>query len=338
MASSALDRGIARASGQVNLTRSGPTQSGRLTGSNIARTLTDAHAVWKASQDADLVHIHTALVPHVTMIRTGLLACAARLRRRRTIVHVHGGRVVLWLRSGRRRLFTRVCLIPADRVVAVSDGVGAVLSSALGSVRVAVIGNGVDVERFGSAGARHDPPRILYAGVVTPRKGLLDLFAASETLRGDGIPHEVIVAGGTPDEGPEAEAAVNAAAGEVVRFVGPQQREDMAALYREADLFCLPSWWEAMPLSLLEAMASGLPVVATRVGEIPRIVESGVSGLLVPPRDPDALAEALRSLLQDPDLRAAMGVAGRRRVEAGYTLRHVKDAIGELYRAVLSPG
>src|SRR6266516_7334959 len=135
MASSALDRGIARASGQVthagaswhrvllvgrglpdrggistflhvlkegappdgfdirflNLTRSGPTQSGRLTGSNIARTLTDVHAVWKASRDADLVHIHTALVPHVTMIRTGLLACAAWLRRRRNIVHVHGG-------------------------------------------------------------------------------------------------------------------------------------------------------------------------------------------------------------------------------------------------------
>jgi glycosyltransferase involved in cell wall biosynthesis len=201
---------------------------------------------------------------------------------------------------------------------------------------VLVLDNGVDVAAYGPPGPPNEPPRILYAGVLTPRKGLIDLFRASELLRQRGIRHEVIVAGGGPDEGAEAEAEVRSAATDAVQFIGPQPHESMPAVYRAADIFCLPSWWEAMPLSLLEAMATGLPVVATMVGDVPRVVESDVSGRLVPPRNPGALAEALEPLLRDPSLRASLGAAGRRRVEAGLTLKHTMDAVAHLYAAVLA--
>src|SRR6266542_2862379 len=106
----------------LNLTREGVSRSGRLTKANVARTLTDVRSVWRAARARDLIHIHTALVPHVTMVRTGAMALIAKLRRCKTIVHVHGGRVALWLTSTRRRLLTRVCLAAADQVVAVSNG------------------------------------------------------------------------------------------------------------------------------------------------------------------------------------------------------------------------
>jgi D-inositol-3-phosphate glycosyltransferase len=320
----------------LNLTPKEVPRSGRLTKSNVARTLADARSVWRAARHEDLVHIHTALAPHVTMIRAGVLASMAKLRRCKTIVHVHGGRVALWLTSWPRRLLARICLAPADRVVAVSSGVGNILAKSLGPDRVVVLGNGVDVGAFGPPGPPNDPPRILYAGVLTPRKGVIDLFRASELLLRRGIGHEVIMVGGTPDEGPEAEAKVRGAATGAVRFRGPQPHEAMPAVYRAADVFCLPSWWEAMPLSLLEAMATGLPVVATTVGDVPRVVEPNVTGQLVPPRNPGALAQALEPLLRDPSLRAAMGSAGRRRVEAGLTLRHTTDAVAALYGAVLA--
>jgi glycosyltransferase involved in cell wall biosynthesis len=99
---------------------------------------------------------------------------------------------------------------------------------------------------------------------------------------------------------------------ERVRFVGP--REDIADLLREMDLFVVSSVREGSTTTALEAMACGLPVVATRVGAIPEVVDDGVTGLLVPPRDPSALAAAIRTLAEDPALRERLGRAGRRRV------------------------
>jgi glycosyltransferase involved in cell wall biosynthesis len=110
----------------------------------------------------------------------------------------------------------------------------------------------------------------------------------------------------------------------------------MPDIYRAADIFCLPSWWEAAPLSLLEAMATGLAVVASRVGDIPKIVEDGVSGLLVPPRDPSSLTEALKELCLDPERRTAMGLQARRTVVERFDAASMRADIDSLYQGVAS--
>jgi glycosyltransferase involved in cell wall biosynthesis len=92
-------------------------------------------------------------------------------------------------------------------------------------------------------------------------------------------------------------------------------RADVPQVMADLDVFVLPSLWEGFGLVLVEAMAAGRPVVASAVGPISEIVVDGVTGLLVPPGDPDALAEAIVRLLQDPELAAALGRAGRARVE-----------------------
>jgi glycosyltransferase involved in cell wall biosynthesis len=316
----------------LNLTRSDPPAGGKLTSANLRRTLRDLRDLWRESGSADVVHIHSALAPLVTMARAGALAAAGRSRGCRVVVHAHGGLVSLWLTTRPRRLLARVALAPTSRVIAVSEGGRSSLARVLGAQRVELIDNWVDPERFGPPQVHDGPPRILYAGFITPRKGLLDLIQASAHLVRRGVEHELLLAGGTPAEGPDAEREVRTAAGPHVRFLGSQPHEAMPDLYRMSDVFCLPSWWEAMPLSVMEAMASGLPVVATSVGDIPRLIVDGVNGHLVPPRDPMRLTGALESLLLDPDLRARMGTAGRRRMEESFAPKAALAAIATIYR------
>jgi glycosyltransferase involved in cell wall biosynthesis len=320
----------------LNLSREEVPRGGRLTRANALRTLADGLRVLRASRQVNLVHVHTALVPFVTLLRAGWLAAAARVRGARVVVHVHSGKVDSWIATGTRRWLTRIALRPAHAVVTVSETSRAALATALGEDGVILVDNGVDVSLFGPPGPARQPPRVLFAGRLTPRKGVVDLLRASTLLTGRGVEHDLVLAGGTPEEGPEAEAEVRAAAGPSVQFLGSQPREVMPDLYRSSDVFCLPSWWEAMPLSVLEAMASGLPVVATAVGDIPRAVDDGVTGLLVPPADVGALSDALEALLTDADRRHRMGAEGRRRVERNFDITRTWSELDRLYQRLLA--
>jgi glycosyltransferase involved in cell wall biosynthesis len=316
----------------LNLTRSETPAGGLLTKANVLRTLGDARRLRQRARHADVVHIHTALVPFVTLVRAGVLARAARPRRNRVLVHVHSGLVERWLHGRRRAGAVKILLRPCHTVVTCSHGSRDALTGPLGD-RVILVDNGVDVEGLQPAPAPdHAPPRILYAGLLSPRKGVVDLIRASRLLLDRGVDHELWIAGGTPDEGPAAEEEVRLASSLAVRWLGPQPHEAMRELYRVTDVFCLPSWWEAMPLSVLEAMASGRPVVATEVGDVPRAVLPGETGILVPPRDPAALAAALEELLHDPPKRAAYGAAGRELVATSFSEDGMVEALLPLYR------
>jgi len=121
---------------------------------------------------------------------------------------------------------------------------------------------------------------------------------------------------------------------EDVRFLG--RRTDVADLLPALDLFVLPSVTEGLGVALMEAMAVGLPCVATRVGGVPEVVADGETGLLVPPRDPEALAEAMLRLLPDTALRRWMGQAGRRRVEEHFSIERMVADVERMYSALLA--
>jgi sugar transferase (PEP-CTERM/EpsH1 system associated) len=118
-----------------------------------------------------------------------------------------------------------------------------------------------------------------------------------------------------------------------VRFAG--SRSDVPDLLAGMDLFVLPSHWEGMPVAILEAMAAGLPVVATAVGGTPEVVEDETTGLLPPPRDPVALAEAISRLLRDPERARRMGEAGRKRVETEFSMDANVRRVEALYEQLL---
>ena len=213
--------------------------------------------------------------------------------------------------------------------------------------RVAVVPCGVDTAAFtpdGPVAPRGDRPRIVVLGRLVRRKGVDEVVVALRRLPDV----ELLVAGGPPGTG-DGEAALEhdpdarrlrrlaaaAGVGDRVRLLGAVSRADVPALLRSADaVVCVP-WYEPFGIVALEAMACGRPVVAAAVGGIQDTVVDQVTGLLVPPRRPDALAAALRGLLAAPTQALAFGVAGRDRVLARYGWDRVADATAAVYDDVL---
>jgi glycosyltransferase involved in cell wall biosynthesis len=119
-----------------------------------------------------------------------------------------------------------------------------------------------------------------------------------------------------------------------VRFLGI--RSDVADILRASDMFVLSSRWEGNPMSVMEAMTAGLPVVSTAVGGVPELVRDGETGLLVPSEDTGALAQAIQALVDNPALRQAMGVAARQHAVASFDIRHTVRGYEQLYEALLN--
>ena len=320
----------------LNVAHHGVPEGGEVTTGNVVRTLRDAWAVLRRGKDHDVVHIHSALAPTVTMLRAGLLALAARLRGCAVIVHAHGGNLESWVDTPLRRRILWASMLPAHRVVAVWSAGERALARVLGPGKVRLVDNGVDCSLYGDPEPAHDPPRVLYVGLLTPRKGVLDLLEASRLLAEQGVDHELRLLGGTPDEGPAAAVPVLEAARDHATLLGTRAPEDMPQEYAAADVFCLPSWWEAMPLSVLEAMAAGLPVVASDVGDVSRLV-TPECGRVVPMKSPGLLAEALRPLVEDVEARRRSGEAARERARTAFSSAATASAIGALYDE-LRPG
>jgi glycosyltransferase involved in cell wall biosynthesis len=176
-----------------------------------------------------------------------------------------------------------------------------------------------------------------------PRKNLGTLFRAYAHLQAAGVPFEGWVVGDGPCREAWERLRDRLGLRAQVTFLGTIPRRDLVRRYREASLFCLPSRQEGFGIVFLEAMASGLPVVAARAAAVPETVVEGEVGLLADPDDPAELADALGRLLGDPVLRADLGAGGRRRVEryradrvAGQFLTSVRDALtGAVPRATV---
>lgn len=188
--------------------------------------------------------------------------------------------------------------------------------------KIDVIHAGIDADFFvpaprPGASSRY---RILAVGSLLKVKGHTYLIEACRLLAEDGIDFECrIVGGGELREDLSVQIA-QADLQDRITLTGPLTREQVVSQHREADVFVTPSIQtergdrEGLPVVLMEACGSGLPVVASRISGIPELVDDGVTGFLVPPRDPKAIADALRRLHDDPKLRQALGKAGRQKV------------------------
>ncbi len=182
-----------------------------------------------------------------------------------------------------------------------------------------------------------DGPYLLFVGRLASNKGLLELVEAFRPLaQSDPTARLVLVGGDGGMQRPVEQRARSLGLVDRIRIVGHVPSDALlAAAYRESRLVVLPSEYEAFGLVLLEAMAQGKPVVATRVGGIPEFVEDGRAGLLVPPKDVPALAEAIRTVWNDASLAGRLGEYGRREIVPRYTWDRLAERVNALYREVL---
>ena len=203
--------------------------------------------------------------------------------------------------------------------------------------RVVVIHNGIDPDQFKRTEARDAlerlgvrSPYVLFVGRITDQKGIFHLLEASRRLRA-GV--QVVVCASAPDT-PEIAERLRRAVAELpnVRWINEMVAVDVVTqLYSHAAVFACPSVYEPFGLINLEAMACETAVVASAVGGILEVVEDGKTGVLVPPARPDALADALNTLLANPTLAREMGRAGRRRVEAHFSWTSIAERTEQVY-------
>ena len=327
----------------LNTARTATRTGGRFNLANVRYALADAWQVYRAARTADLVHLQLVADPGLPCLRAAALNLAGSLGRARLVAHVHSavgnaGRPEVAAYSRLDELALR-SLRRAALVCTVSKAGTATLRPLAGSTPVLTVDNAVDLDEFPPTSPQDGVPTVLFVGVVCRRKGTLELARAARLLRERGLlDWRLVVVGGqgpTPPEEYEEIVAEFAAAGLAEALVGPEYGDAVKQRLRSADLFVLPSYLEGQPIAILEAMASGLPVVGSAIGAVPDLIRDGIEGRVVEPGDVGALADALADLILHPARRAAMSVAVRRRAEESHDLEQLSQRLATLYDAVL---
>ena len=294
-----------------------------------------------------ILHTHTA--------KSGALARAAALvagsAKPPIVVHTFHGHVLKgYFGAGRTAFFKQVernLARSTDVLIAVSPEVRdeLVAHGIAPADKFTVIRLGIPLdERLGDDTADLDyrklygiPEEAFVVGWVGRMTGVKDTDAVLEIVRAArerGVPAVLCMVGDGPDRERLEQVAHDLGIARVTYFVGYQS--EVAGYYRLFDAFLLPSLNEGTPVSAIEALASGTPVVATRVGGVPDVVTDGVDGFLVEPGDTAAAADRLADLARDPDLRASMGDAGSASVRERYAVERLVDDVDQLYRRLLA--
>ena len=267
-------------------------------------------------------------------------------------VSMSGGQVQI-SRSGRGMAFhmlrERLLWSSGDRLLVVSRAVKDDLTQFYGldPRRIRVVYNGVDSDLFSPGRSGPLPAQIqglagkriiLFVGHFGLRKGIFFVIRAMKQVKAQFPEAHLLCIGGTPAWLGQndyrqmliAEAQRNGVEGSVT-LLDAVKNNELVGFYRQSEVFVLPTYYEAFPKVVVEAMACGKPVVASRTGGIPELVEEGRTGFLLPYGSPDAIADRLILLLGDENLRAAMGTRGRETVESQFTWHAVAERVRSVY-------
>jgi len=287
--------------------------------------------------DADVVHAHS-----YSYFPTYTSALVRVLKERPLVLTTHQPPTETAFKSKLlmkvyNRSLGSLSLRRADKIIAVTRLEADFLVKVAGADpnKITVIPEGVDLDLFKPKIDESEPGNvILFVGRIAQEKGLMYLIKAIPRVTKVFPSISVLIVG--DDQGIQEnlmKAAENLGVEKIVHFLGPKFGYELARTYRKARVFVLPSLYETFGLAILEAMASGLPIVTTRTGGIPELVEDGSNGMLVSPRNHEALAEAIIKLLSDPDL--SLDISKRNPVKAKrYSWESVAERIEGIYKGL----
>jgi glycosyltransferase involved in cell wall biosynthesis len=297
----------------------------------------------------DVVFVFASFAP-LRMLDKGGICILGRLlswfRRRR---------IVLTFRSEVRpprccvalaHLWIRVIIWSCDKIVCQGVEAAGRLTSIYGvnPEKLCVIPNWVDLKPYAPVAQQQDakthfgdPPTILYIGWLETAKGIFPLVEAAASLRAAGRAFRLVCCGSGGKHQALAARCRELHVDDIVELRGWADLDAKLAALAEGDLFTLPSEQEGMPRAIMEAMASGLPVVATPVGAIPSLITDGVNGYLVPVNDAAKLAEALAKLLDDPTAALRMGRANTAKLREQYDVAVVWPKVAEVLGVAIPP-
>ncbi len=290
-----------------------------------------------ARSGARIVHLNTSLNPKAYWRDLAYLA-VAKLCGARVVYQLHGGTLPEVTRGSRLiERFVRASARWPDVVVVLSQAESEMYRGWAPAQAVELVANGIDPRLYQLSARAADPEaplRLIYIGRLAEGKGLAETIEALRIAKKRGIRARLMLAGGGALEGELRRQAREAGLGKDVSFVGPAYGEHKARLLARADALVLASYSEGLPYALLEAMAAGTVPIATPVGAMAEVVLEDEHGLIVPPRDPEAIARAIERLDADRGALARMSAACRARVVSAYSLERVARDFSQLYWGV----
>lgn len=282
-----------------------------------------------------LVHVHCSAGR--SFYQKALLALLARCLGAATVLHLHVGYFSDTYESSSFKSIIRLGLRLAGRVAVVSGSLASFLKTSC-RIDAVIVPNCADSGFFEIESDPASAEDVVFIGKLAESKGILVLLDALGAIREQGYANRVVLAGITHEvlSRESIESMVAAGRLEPVDVLENVSETDIRAILARAAVFVLPSLSEGMPISLLEAMAAGIPSVATTVGGIGEAVTDGEQGLLIEPGDAGQLAAALARLLSAPELRSRMGAAARKTAREKFHPDETGKTLAELYRGLLA--
>jgi glycosyltransferase involved in cell wall biosynthesis len=277
-------------------------------------------------RQVSVVHVNTSLNPRAYWRDLAYLA-VARLLRARVLYQVHGGALPQNFFAGRPRLtrFLRWTLKLPEVVAVLAKCELDAYRQFVPEQNLLLLPNGIDVKPYAhvpTVVSRTDHPlRLVYIGRIAREKGLYETLQGVRLALELGVDARLVIAGQGAEEARLRRYAQALGIASRVTFAGPVFGRDKVTVLAGSDVMILPSYAEGLPYALLEAMAAGVPVIATPVGAIPDVVTAGTHGCIVPPRDGKAMAEAIAELARDRERLSWMSRACRLRVRAAYSIQ-----------------
>lgn len=286
----------------------------------------------KTVKEQDIVHIHMATKG--SYVRKRLFVRIAKLRGKRTIIHIHAGPFDEFYKRSCSLLQRdiRTTLSLADYVIVLAENLKDKLAGIRSDDRVVVLHNAIRVPA--PRIADYSDHNTLFLGLVTERKGVYDLLRAWKGVLGV-LPDAMLYVGGNGEVDKARSFCEEMGIADHVRFVGWVTGKDKEQLFETCSVFVLPSHTEAMPMCILEAMGHGLATVATTVGGIPSMIDDEREGILLPCGKPKELQRTLCFLLQDENRKRELGQSGYARVRRAFNLDLEKEKLLALYKTLL---
>ena len=279
---------------------------------------------------ADIVHIHMA--SDVSIYRKLPFIWITKFRKKKLIIHQHGGNIENFyyeVCGNRRRHWIQKSLNQTDRFLVVAPYLKDVFSKIIEENKILVLPNSIPVpDEFDKD---YSCKKLVFMGRLCKEKGIGELLDAVAYLKKEFTDLELFLGGVWVDETLKKKAD---SMGEFVHQLGWIDTEARERYLRECNIFVLPTYFEGLPMSLLEGMAYGCACVASEVGGIPQVIEHGRDGILIPAKDVTALTEALRRVLSDVQLQQNMGKNSIKVVKEKYNIQKAMDGLLNEYKKV----
>jgi len=288
-----------------------------------------------------LVHIHTT--DYLNFFESSFYLFAAKLLLKKTIIHIHATYFETFYNNSSVvvKALIRKILSMTDRLIVLSPNTQVFFEKISPSSKISVISNTTEIPsklKEGMHLRKNDSTtvKVLFVGSEeAKRKGFFDVIKAIPIVAEKCGSNTLFIFAGIYDE--EKQRVINEAKTlyNCVNYLGFLRKDEMLKARLKSDIYILPSYAEGLPVAMLEAMAAGLPVISTRVGSIPEVIEDGINGFLIEPGDYEALAEKIVELASDQDLRQTMGERNVEKIRKSYSSERAMQELNEIYREVI---